>query len=157
MSGIRSADTKPEKIIRSLLFRCGYRFRLHRKDLPGRPDIVLPRYRTVILVHGCFWHLHGCSLSSVPQTRSQWWEAKLKGNRERDLRNTEKLLNCGWRVLIIWECSFRAARNAERESAMNRIRTLIHQFLLSSEHFMEITGPAHQPDRLPVFFLAPNQ
>ncbi len=138
MSRIRSKDTKPEKTIRSLLFRSGYRFRLHRKDLPGKPDIVLPKYQTAILVHGCFWHLHGCEFSSIPESRREWWEAKLKGNKDRDLGNLEKLINSGWRVVIIWECSFRKTKGNERKRALDQIKSHIEEFLLSTNQFMEI-------------------
>jgi len=105
MSRIRSKDTKPEILMRSLLHKAGYRFRLHRKDLPGNPDIVLPKYRTVIFVNGCFWHRHnGCPEASVPKTRAAFWEAKFRNTVERDRQNTKKLEALGWRVVTVWEC-----------------------------------------------------
>ena len=105
MASIGQKNTKPELAVRSALHRLGYRFRLHRKDLPGRPDIVLPRYRVIILVHGCFWHQHrGCSLSSRPTTNSAFWQEKFRANKERDERNVRDLEAMGWRVHIIWEC-----------------------------------------------------
>lgn len=106
MSGIRGRDTKPEIIVRSLLHRLGYRFRLHRKDLPGRPDIVLPKWHTVIFVNGCYWHGHdSCHLFRPPMTRTEFWSNKIEGNRARDQRNYTALQNSGWKVLIIWECA----------------------------------------------------
>lgn len=105
MSRIRDKNTKPEKRIRSLLHELGYRFRLHRKDLPGRPDIVLPKYQTVIFVHGCFWHQHrGCKYAYKPKSRIEFWQKKFKENRERDGRKTKELKHIGWRVIVIWEC-----------------------------------------------------
>lgn len=105
MSRIRSANTKPELCVRSLLHRMGFRFRLHRKDLPGRPDIVLSRLKTVIFVHGCYWHRHpGCRFAYEPKSRVEFWTAKFRDNVERDKRNLDALEALGWRVLVIWEC-----------------------------------------------------
>jgi len=114
MAAIRSANTKPEMRVRSALHALGYRFRLHRKDLPGRPDIVLPRLRTVIFVHGCFWHCHRCKYGSVvPATRADFWAAKRAGNVARDRRNRTALRKEGWRVCVLWECEVRTAAAAE--------------------------------------------
>lgn len=108
MSRIRSRDTSPERIVRSLLHRMGYRFRLHRKDLPGSPDIVLPKYRTVIFVHGCFWHRHkGCSQCYMPKTRVDFWEHKFDATVKRDRKVVCALRRAGWRVVILWECQLR--------------------------------------------------
>ncbi|MBT3429989.1 MAG: DNA mismatch endonuclease Vsr [Proteobacteria bacterium] len=105
MSRIRGKDTKPELRVRSQLHRMGYRFRLHRKDLPGRPDIVLPKYATVIFVHGCFWHRHkGCRFAYTPKTRVEFWETKFEQNVRRDRRNEAALRKRGWRIIRIWEC-----------------------------------------------------
>ncbi|WP_428560433.1 MAG: very short patch repair endonuclease [Solidesulfovibrio sp. DCME] len=105
MSSIRGRNTKPEKLVRSLLHQMGIRFRLHRKDLPGTPDIVLPKYQTVIFVHGCFWHRHtGCSQCRFPKTNTAFWEKKLNQNVLRDTEAATALEQMGWRVLIIWEC-----------------------------------------------------
>lgn len=105
MSRIRSKDTKPEKIIRSILHKLGFRFRINRKDLPGKPDIVLPKYRTVIFVHGCFWHQHeGCKIASKPKSNSEYWKAKFTKNVVRDKKNQEDLHSLGYRTIIIWEC-----------------------------------------------------
>ena len=105
MSRIRGKDTKPELRVRSQLHRMGYRFRLHRKDLPGRPDIVLPKYDTVIFVHGCFWHRHkGCRFAYTPKTRVEFWGTKFEQNVRRDRRNEAALRKRGWRIIRIWEC-----------------------------------------------------
>ncbi len=105
MSAIKSKNTKPEIAVRRLLHSMGYRFRLHRKDLPGSPDIVLPKYKTVIFVHGCFWHRHeNCKYSSTPKTRKKFWESKFEVNVKRDLEIQEKIKNIEWRSIVIWEC-----------------------------------------------------
>ena len=107
MSRIRSRDTKPEILIRRGLFARGYRYRLHDRKLPGRPDIVFPGRRALIMIHGCFWHAHGCHLSATPATRREFWENKLRENRERDSRALSALSLAGWRVLTVWECALR--------------------------------------------------
>ena len=105
MSRIRSRDTVPELRVRSVLHRAGYRFRLHRKDLPGRPDIVLPKHRTVVFVHGCFWHRHpGCRFAYQPKSRVAFWQKKFDDNVARDRRNVHVLRALGWRVITVWEC-----------------------------------------------------
>ena len=105
MSGIRSRDTKPELIVRGIAHRLGFRFRVHRRDLPGSPDIVFPKHQAVIMVHGCFWHRHpDCQYASTPKTRVQFWENKFEGNVVRDRRSQSALRHLGWRVLVIWEC-----------------------------------------------------
>lgn len=107
MRAIRHKDTGPEMQIRRLLFARGFRYRLHVKSLPGSPDIVLPKHRVAVFVHGCFWHGHGCHLFKEPGTRTEFWMGKIQGNRERDFRNEAKLLEDGWRVLTIWECALK--------------------------------------------------
>ena len=115
MSKIRSKDTGPEKFIRSALFRLGYRFRINRKDLPGKPDIVLPKKKAVIFVQGCFWHQHKvCSRAVLPKSRDEYWHTKLAKNIERDYENKEKLLKAGWRVLWVWECSLKTKELREQ-------------------------------------------
>lgn len=114
MSRIRSKNTHPELVVRSILHQCGYRFRLHRKDLPGRPDIVLPRHNKVILVHGCFWHGHTCQLASKPKSNESYWSLKIQTNRARDSRNLEALVSQGWEVLELWECEIRKANGLEQ-------------------------------------------
>lgn len=111
MSRIRSKDTKPEVLVRKFLFSKGYRYRLHDKKLPGKPDIVLPKYKTVIFVHGCFWHGHdGCRYYVVPKTRTDWWLAKITSNISNDRKSTEKLTLAGWKVIEIWECDLKKNR-----------------------------------------------
>lgn len=108
MAAIRSKNTKPELLVRSMLHALGYRFRLHKKDLPGKPDIVLPRHHAAIFVNGCFWHCHQCRLgSAVPATRAEFWAKKRKDNVERDVRNRARLEDAGWKVLVLWECEIR--------------------------------------------------
>ena len=108
MSAIKSKNTKPEIKVRKVLHSMGYRFRLHRKDLPGSPDIVLPKYKTVIFVHGCFWHRHeNCKYASTPKTRQEFWEAKFRENINRDKLNQENLSSKGWKIIVVWECEIK--------------------------------------------------
>ena len=108
MSAIKSKNTKPEIAVRKVLHSMGYRFRLHSKDLPGSPDIVLPKYKTVIFVHGCFWHRHeNCKYASTPKTRQEFWEAKFRENINRDKLNQENLFSKGWKIIIVWECEIK--------------------------------------------------
>jgi DNA mismatch endonuclease, patch repair protein len=105
MSKIRSKNTKPEILLRSLLHQEGFRFRIHKKDLPGKPDIVLQKYKLIIFVHGCFWHYHkDCPEGRIPNTNSKFWEAKLFKNIENDKRHQKNLRNLGWKVMVVWEC-----------------------------------------------------
>ena len=108
MAQVKGRNTRPEKAVRSLLHHMGYRFRLQRVDLPGKPDIVLPKYRTAVFVHGCYWHRHDCPNGQrLPKSRLDFWLPKLEGNRERDIRKQSLLRKQGWNVLIIWECQLR--------------------------------------------------
>lgn len=110
MSGIRGKHTKPEMLVRRALVAAGYRFRLHRRDLPGAPDVVLPRRKVAIFAHGCFWHMHaGCRNAKLPSTRPDFWRDKLECNVARDERAIDELRAEGWRVLIVWECATRDA------------------------------------------------
>jgi DNA mismatch endonuclease, patch repair protein len=112
MALVKGKDTSPEKKVRSIVHRMGYRFRLHRKDLPGKPDIVLPRHKKVIFVHGCFWHGHeGCPRSHRPTTNTEFWDSKLDHNMKRDRSNQKRLKEMGWNVLVVWECQL---KNIER-------------------------------------------
>lgn len=113
MSGIRGKDTKPEMIVRRGLHRMGFRFRLHDRKLPGAPDLVFPKYNAVIFVHGCFWHGHDCHLFKWPSTRREFWEEKIRRNRERDRANLNKLSGRGWRVLVVWECALKGCGHLE--------------------------------------------
>jgi len=111
MSRIRSSDTKPELIVRKFLSSHGYRYRLNVKNLPGKPDIVLHKYRTVILVHGCFWHGHtGCKYFVLPKTRPQWWKSKIEGTKARDKRVRSLLRKLGWRAIVVYECGLRPGK-----------------------------------------------
>lgn len=107
MSGIRGKDTKPELMVRKALHAKGFRFRLHAKNLPGKPDLVLPKYRATIFVNGCFFHGHDCHLFKLPATRPNFWQAKINGNRLRDKSIRTALENAGWRHLTIWECALK--------------------------------------------------
>lgn len=113
MRAVKSTDTAPEMIVRRLVHALGYRYRLHSAELPGKPDLVLPRHRKVILVHGCFWHRHACrSGRSMPASRVEYWQQKFERNVKRDCANLRKIRRLGWRVLVIWECQTRPARRA---------------------------------------------
>ena len=104
MSHISGKETKPEIMVRKFLFANGFRFRKNVKDLPGKPDIVLPKYKTVIFIHGCFWHGHSCKRGALPATNTDFWKAKIGGNIERDKRNIAELEKNGWKVIVIWQC-----------------------------------------------------
>lgn len=112
MSGIRCKNTKPELIIRRGLHARGFRFRLHDKRLPGNPDIVFPKHKAVILVHGCFWHGHECHLFKWPKSREEFWRSKIEGNRDRDIRVRDELITAGYRVRLVWECEIRSLRSS---------------------------------------------
>jgi DNA mismatch endonuclease, patch repair protein len=109
MAAIRGKDTNPEMVVRRFLHVHGFRYRLHDRKLPGRPDVVLPKHHTVVEVRGCFWHMHGCKNTVIPKTRPEWWQEKLEGNRARDERNRLELEDLGWRVIIVWECEISQA------------------------------------------------
>ncbi len=123
MSRIRGRDTKPELIVRRIAHGLGFRFRLHRKDLPGRPDIVFPRHQAVIVVHGCFWHRHpGCKRASSPKTRVRYWQNKFEDNVVRDKRNETALRDLGWKVMLIWECETK-----DHEAVAARIESFLRR------------------------------
>ncbi len=125
MSKIRSKDTKPELVLRKALHRLGYRFRLHVKDLPGKPDIVLPKYKTVIQVRGCFWHGHNCIDGHIPKTRVNYWKPKIEGNIRRDRRNCRLLRKEGWSVINTWECKLTS--QLKLKSELSRIIRLLNR------------------------------
>lgn len=111
MSRIRGKNTKPEVLVRKFLFSNGFRYRLHVKEMPGKPDLVLPKYNAVIFVHGCYWHGHsGCKYFVVPKSRSAWWLKKITGNIERDKRTIRSIKKAGWRVFVIWECDLKPVK-----------------------------------------------
>ena len=112
MAGIKSKNTKPELALRHALHAKGLRYRLHSKSVPGKPDIVFPRYRAAVFVNGCFWHGHDCKYFKLPATRTEFWEKKIKGNRARDTIVTKRLKEEGWHQLTVWECSLRGKGNA---------------------------------------------
>ena len=123
MSRIRDRNTGPELRLRSLLHHAGFRFRLHPKQLPGRPDVVLPKHRTVIFVHGCFWHRHpGCRNTTTPSTRREFWQEKFDGNVSRDARNRAALEAAGWTVLTVWECALKADAEGVVHHLANELR-----------------------------------
>lgn len=135
MAGIRSRNTGPELLVRKALFSRGFRFRLHRRDLPGVPDVVLSGRRVAIFVHGCFWHQHsGCRYARLPATRSAFWRDKLKGNCDRDERNLAALLGAGWRVLMVWECAVRS------HSLDSSLKNELADWVNGTERVGEISG-----------------
>ncbi|HAY3553714.1 MULTISPECIES: very short patch repair endonuclease [Elizabethkingia] len=120
MSKIKGKDTKPEILVRKFLFRKGLRYKLHDKKLPGKPDLVFPKYKKVIFVNGCFWHGHeNCKYFIVPKTRTDWWLNKINKNKEKDLENIKKLENEGWKVYVIWECDLK--KNQQKEDFLNTL------------------------------------
>jgi DNA mismatch endonuclease, patch repair protein len=135
MSRIRSKDTQPELSVRRALHALGYRYRLHDRKLPGKPDIVLSRYRAAVFVHGCFWHGHQCRLFKVPATRTDFWVPKIERNRFNDSKNEQELVAMGWRIAVIWECSLRGSK-ANIEDVVGRLA----QWLQGSSTMIEIKG-----------------
>lgn len=115
MSKIRGKKTKPEELIRKFLFSKGFRYRINDKRYPGRPDIVLPKYHTIIFIHGCFWHAHeNCKAAQLPETNAEFWRKKLSDNEVRDRKNIEKLRNEGWNVIVIWQCEIKNKNNRDK-------------------------------------------
>lgn len=139
MAGIRAKDTKPEMVVRRLLHRAGFRYGLHRRDLPGRPDLTLPKLRAVVFVHGCFWHAHqGCKYAATPKSRREFWTEKFQSNRRRDADAVRLLISDGWRVAVVWECLLRRSP----ESAL----TSLSAFLRSDQEYAEF--PMNQEPRI---------
>jgi DNA mismatch endonuclease, patch repair protein len=145
MSRIQGRDTKPEMLIRRGLHVRGLRYRLHDRTLPGRPDLVFPKYRTVVFVHGCFWHAHGCALSKLPTTRQDFWKRKLAGNVVRDHKAINALQSDDWRVLVIWECALRGSGRLPQESVLDSaadfVRSGVPQVLDIAGQSMRETRP----------------
>lgn len=126
MSQIKGKDTKPELMVRKFLFSKGYRYRLHDKKLPGKPDIILPKYRTIIMVHGCFWHGHeGCKYFKIPDTNTEWWSEKIKKNKTNDAKNETALIALGWKIITVFECEL---KNNRKEITLNNILTQLADF-----------------------------
>lgn len=134
MSRIRAKNTKPEMLLRRGLHGRGFRYQLHRRELAGCPDLVFPRYRAVIFVHGCFWHGHDCHLFKLPETRTEFWEKKIFRNRERDKKSVEMLRHDGWRILIVWECALRGVGGLSFGKVLNRVEG----FLVGKRPLVEI-------------------
>ena len=137
MSGIRGRDTEPELVVRRGLHRRGLRYRLHRRDLPGKPDLVFARWGAVILVHGCFWHLHGCPRFKWPATRAEFWRSKIERNRERDAAVLAQLRESGWRVLVVWECAVRGAGRLPSAEVLDRCEGFLRKGVVGAA---EIAG-----------------
>ena len=124
MSHIRSKDTKPEVLVRRFLFANGFRFRVHRTDLPGKPDIVLPKYKTAIFINGCFWHGHtGCKYATIPETNREFWQSKITGNVERDMKTYSRLAELGWTVIEIWQCQL---KSKTKDTTLKNLLTELH-------------------------------
>lgn len=136
MSRVGSKDTKPELLIRKGLHARGFRYKLHSKGLPGKPDLVFPRYRSLIFVNGCFWHGHCCNLYRFPKSNTKYWEEKIKKNVERDSSNISYLSDAGWRILIIWECATKGKARLPLEYVLNTAS----EWLLSEKPNCEIAG-----------------
>lgn len=146
MAGIRGSNTKPELKLRSALHLRGFRYRLHAKNIVGRPDLVFPKYRAVVFVHGCFWHRHkGCKYATIPATRPEYWQSKFEANMARDNRVTGKLREAGWRIGTVWECALMGPAQAEATADS------ISQWLKSRDLVFEAAGT-----RRPVPTLLPN-
>ncbi len=122
MSKISGKETKPEIIVRKFLFSKGFRYRKNISNLPGKPDIVLPKYKSIVFVHGCFWHNHNCKAAKLPETRKEFWTKKISDNKIRDGKNREVLEKMGWKVFIVWECEIKS-----KKSRTNRLELLINQ------------------------------
>jgi DNA mismatch endonuclease (patch repair protein) len=137
MSGIKGKNTKPELVIRKALFAKGFRYRLHDKRLQGKPDLVFPKYKAVIFVHGCFWHGHDCHLFKWPTSNTEFWRTKINRNKEVDTRNRSGLLDDGWRVLEVWECALKGSKKLEFEHLLNLITSWLQS---GTTRFSVISG-----------------
>ena len=146
MSRVGSKDTKPELLIRKGLHSLGFRYRLHVKDLPGKPDLVFPRYKSVLQINGCFWHGHSCHLCRLPKSNKEYWTGKIARNIERDISNRQSLYDEGWRVLTVWECALRGRERIE----LNQVLALASTWLLSTKLICEIKGGASYTNVQPI-------
>tara|TARA_R110001599_G_scaffold256820_1_gene457116 strand:- start:947 stop:1405 length:459 start_codon:yes stop_codon:yes gene_type:complete len=133
MSGIRGKNTKPELLVRKELHKRGYRYKLHDKKLPGKPDLVFPKFKAVIQVNGCFWHKHNCHIFKWPKSRTDFWKHKILGNVERDKKQLCELESAGWRVLIVWECCFKGKSRLPVEKSIDSIVTWLEYGIISAE------------------------
>lgn len=143
MAGIRGKNTATELMLRSGLHLRGFRFRIHRPDLPGKPDIVFPKYGAVVFAHGCFWHGHNCHLFKWPQTRADFWESKIEANKCRDVNSMRLLKDGGWRIGIVWECALKGRKRLKMDELLDRCEA----WLLSGTEYLEFVG---NESRLPV-------
>lgn len=142
MAGIKDKDTGLEMLLRRGLHRAGFRYRLHAPNLPGRPDVVLPKYNAVIQANGCFWHGHDCDLFKLPSTNRERWRKKLEGNRQRDLTTQLQLEDAGWRVLVVWECAVKGQDQIGHSELLDRISSWVDSSLPSSQIRGERPSPA---------------
>jgi DNA mismatch endonuclease (patch repair protein) len=133
MAGIRGKHTMPERVLRKALFARGLRYRLHGTELPGKPDLIFPRYHAAVFVNGCFWHGHACRLFKWPSTRKEFWTAKINGNRERDQRCLLKIRSLGWRAITVWECSLRGKSSEQVEQLADDLAAWIRSNDVSQE------------------------
>lgn len=142
MAAIKSKDTRPEMVIRKGLFARGYRYSLHKKSLPGKPDLVLKKYQTVIFVNGCFWHMHNCHMFRLPKSRADFWVRKLEENKRRDNRAISDLIRNGWRVIIVWECALKGRGKIGNGGAISMIETILSDQKLTNtkKNLYEIRG-----------------
>ncbi len=136
MAGIRGKDTKPEYFIRKALHKLGYRYLLHARKIPGKPDLVLPKYRAVIFVHGCFWHGHSCHLFKWPQSRTDFWRSKILKNQANDEKALNALESADWRVLVVWECAIKGKERLDPQEIIDAVTGWLH----SDEYYYEIRG-----------------
>jgi DNA mismatch endonuclease (patch repair protein) len=150
MAGIRNKNTRPELAIRKALHRKGLRYRLHAKDVPGKPDILFPRYRAAVLVHGCFWHGHDCALFRLPENRREFWKAKIERNQERDRVVLDRLAAAGWRTLTIWECSIRGRSAIGLEETVLRAADWIRDGVFCEFRFNPATDSDLKPAGIPI-------
>ncbi|MEB0075833.1 DNA mismatch endonuclease Vsr [Pseudomonas sp. CCI3.2] len=141
MSGIRATNTNPELLIRKALHAKGFRFRIHVKHLPGKPDLLLPKYKAALFIHGCFWHGHACRYFKVPKTRTDFWLEKIGKNQIRDNRQVEALSALGWRVLIVWECAVRSMKKEKSPLLVD----LIASWLINGSKYLQIDESALEP------------
>ncbi len=137
MASVGQRDTGPEMVLRRILHRHGLRYRLHDRSLPGSPDLVFPRFQSVVFVHGCFWHVHeGCKFATKPSSRKTFWKEKFDANRKRDRRNYDTLVASGWRVLVVWECAIKG----QKEDELDKLGKAVARWLKSDNRYGEIGG-----------------
>jgi DNA mismatch endonuclease (patch repair protein) len=141
MSGIQGKNTSPELLIRKALHERGFRFRIHAAHLPGKPDLLLPKYKAAVFIHGCFWHGHGCRYFKIPQTRSQFWVEKIGKNQHRDALQENALRALGWRVLIVWECAVRSMKKEKSPLLVD----LIAEWLINGSEYFQIDEDILEP------------